>query len=96
MNASDRTDHSPQDPSFRWRGPSTDLRDRPTPEQCDEIRRTAKAHNAGLTGAVETAVMPARDEVAMLAYGAGVSRILAARVVALEARVAALEAKPKA
>jgi hypothetical protein len=46
-------------------------------------------------GTVETAVLPAGDEVAMLAYGAGISRILAARVVALEARVAALEAKLK-
>jgi hypothetical protein len=78
-----------------WNGVNTDIRNRPTSAQCDEARRTAQAHNASLTGTVETAVRPTGDEVAMLAYGAGISRILAARVVALEARVAALEAKLK-
>lgn len=93
MNTNDRTDHSPTDPNWRWQGPDTTKR--ATPNELDEQRRTAKTNNAGLTGTVETAVMPARDEVAMLAYAAGIPRILAARVVALEARVAALEAKLK-
>jgi hypothetical protein len=99
MPTDDRTEHSPSDPQWRWRGANTDIRTRPTPEQCDEIRRTAQSHNASLTGTVETAIARPPDEAAVLAYSFANPaqwRAFMNRMLALEARVATLEAKLKA
>jgi len=66
------------DQELGWRGISTDIRQHPTPNQLDEIRR------ANPPARIETAVRPQGDETAALAYAAGCSEKLAARVVALE------------
>jgi hypothetical protein len=98
MDTNDRTEHSPADPQWRWRGVNTDIRNRPTPEQCDEIRRTAQSHNANLTGVVETAVARPADEIAVLTYNfvnPAQWRAFVKRMLALEARVAELESKLK-
>jgi hypothetical protein len=97
----DRTEHSPQDPRFRVPAdaPRTDY-DR-SGEGAEARRRaqlpaepTVPADTRlvvnSLGGLMETAVAVPKNEVAALAYNAGISHILAARVVALERQVAAL------
>ena|ERR1700674_1045723 len=76
-NDNNRTDQSPSDPQYGWRGVNTDMRARPTPNRLDEMRRCIPGH-------VETAVRPQADETAALSYSAGISLELARRIVALE------------
>src|SRR5712671_1504123 len=94
----DRTEHSPTDPAFRWEGVSTDIRNRPTPNELDKIRAKGAPAEPSLPaetrlavnsfgGLMETALEAPRSEVAALAYHAGISAVLAARVVALEKAV---------
>jgi hypothetical protein len=76
-NENSRSDSSPQDANFRWEGQNTSLSARPTPNQLDELRRNQRPR-------IETAIAHQKSEVAMLAYDAGISEKLAARIVALE------------
>jgi hypothetical protein len=74
----DRTEHSPSDPQWRWRGPRIDY-DR-SGEGAEARRRAQRP------AAVETAVVNQKNEAAAIAYACGISGIepLAARVIALE------------
>lgn len=101
MPTNDRNDHSPTNPNFGWHGP--DVTKRPTPEQCDELRRTAKAHNAALTGSLEHATLefavgPNPSEAAVIVHDLGLANQASSfafvrRILALEARVRELEAE---
>jgi hypothetical protein len=77
MSDNTRTDQSPSDPQYGWRGQDTDLRNRPSPNQLDELRRNQRPR-------IEKAVANPRNETAALAYDAGISEKLAARIIALE------------
>jgi len=77
IDNNNRTDESPQDPQFGWRGVDTDLRNRPSPNQLDQLRRNQRPR-------IETAIANQQSESAALAYDAGISEKLAARIVALE------------
>lgn len=89
-----RTDQSPSDPQYGWRGVSTDLRNRPTPNRLDEMRRCipaeptvpadTKIERDSLGGLMETAVEVPRTEVAALSYSLGIHQELARRIIFLE------------
>jgi hypothetical protein len=96
MSTNDRNDHSPSDPQFRWGGPDVRLSSRPSPEQLDAQRRTAQAHNANLTGAVETATLAPADEKAVIngivfATGIRELRPIVEKLFTLAAKVRELE-----
>jgi hypothetical protein len=84
-NDNNRTEQSPQDPQWRWNGVDTDLRNRPSPARLDEMRRCVPGQNK-----IVEPTAP-KNEVAALCYNAGISEVLARRIVTLESRVSELE-----
>ena len=98
----DRTENAPTDPSFRWAGVNTDIRNRPTPNELDKIRAKGTLAEPtpavetrivvnSLGGLMETAVEVPHTEVAALAYTAGISAVLARRVVSAEREILLLQ-----
>jgi hypothetical protein len=85
MSNNDRIEESPQDPQWRWNGVDTDLRNRPSPARLDEMRRCVPGQNK-----IVEPTAP-KNEVAALSYNAGISEVLARRIVTLESRVVELE-----
>jgi hypothetical protein len=93
-NDNTRTEQSPSDPQYGWRGVDTDIRNRPSANRLDEMRRCVPAEPTvpgdtkitrnSLGGLMETAVQVRKNEVAALCYNAGISEVLARRIVALE------------